>query len=105
MKKLFFFAAFALGLPAIGLSQQKTEGQTTERMKIYHAPTQTENEQTVEEQILICEQHLEALDVKEAEIRSNPEEYQIALENGWFEEAEATRQELRAKIERLKQSK
>jgi hypothetical protein len=56
---------------------------------------------TVEEEIQACKDHIAALDTKEAWIRSNPEELKMATENGWFEEAAATRAKLEARIKEL----
>ncbi len=44
---------------------------------------------------------LNALDKKEAWIRSNPEEMKKAQEAGWFKNAEKTRAEVRKRIKQL----
>lgn len=48
-----------------------------------------------------CLNHIKALDQKAEYIKSNPEEYKIAKEQGWFEQAEQTKKELRARIEEI----
>jgi hypothetical protein len=44
---------------------------------------------------------LVALDKKEAWIRENPEELELAIENGWFEDAAKTRKTLNQKLKAL----
>lgn len=48
-----------------------------------------------------CENHIEALNKKAEYIKSNPQEYKIAKEQGWFEKAEKTKNELKVRIEEL----
>ncbi|UKN02504.1 hypothetical protein K6119_03085 [Paracrocinitomix mangrovi] len=103
MKKLFLSVFVVLGA-SLGAVAQETPNKP-ERIKLYPSSHSTNNELTPQEEIIKCEQHLEALDQKEAAIKSNPEELKIAQENGWFENAEKTRKELKARIEELKKTK
>ena len=48
-----------------------------------------------------CLNHIEAIDKKAEYIKSNPEEYKIAQEQGWFKQAEQTKKELKARIEEI----
>lgn len=83
-----------------GYSQENNK--KPERIKLYPSTHANETKLTPEQEILECEQHLEALDGKEAWIKENPEELKIANENGWFEKADKTRVELKARIKELK---
>lgn len=49
-----------------------------------------------------CETQLEALNNKEAYLRSNPAELKLAEENGWFTDAAITRAQLERRIDELK---
>lgn len=49
-----------------------------------------------------CESYLDALDTKEAKIKSDPEQFAIAKKEGWFIEAEKNRKQVKARIEELK---
>lgn len=93
MKKLLVLTGFFLLIGSTTVfSQEKTPSQTG---------IQKQDTRTNEEKIASYKYHLKALDEKEAYIRSNPEEYKIAVEQGWFEKADKTRQELKAQIEEL----
>ena len=94
-----------LGSSVLGHAQEN-ETNKSERIKLYpieKTNANTENKVlTPEIEILQCEEHIEALSVKEAWIRSNPEELKEATENGWFVNANETRQKLNARIKELK---
>lgn len=103
MKQLAIMLFFILGASASGYSQEK-EPQKKERIKLYHMTKEEANinKLSPEKEIEQCEAQIEALNIKEEKIRQSPEETKIAKENGWFVEADKTRQELRMKIEELK---
>ena len=101
MKKLTFLVLFVAGAAFTGVSQEKQN--TPERIKLVPSGHQTQSTQlSKEEEIKKCEALLEALDIKEEQIRKNPEEILIASEAGWFENAEKQRKELKARIIELK---
>lgn len=112
MKKFILTGLVLAGFTVSG-SAQENNGQKPERIKLYkvESPTTTgsttqsnQNGQkfaSAEEEIQYCKGHIEALDKKEEWIRQNPEEHKIALENGWYENAEKQRTELRARIAEL----
>ena len=83
-----------------GYSQENNK--KPERIKLYPSSHANEEKLTPEQEIQECEQHLEALDAKEAWIKENPEELTKANESGWFTNAEKTRVELKARIKELK---
>lgn len=103
MKKSIFTLTF---LAAVGISgfAQPTGAQVSP-MRIYRMETATtpveKTELTKEEEIQQCKDLLEALDVKEAWLRSNPEELKVAQEEGWFEDAAITRARLQARLKEL----
>ena len=97
MKQVILTASFFLFMGVAGFAQE----QKVSTMKIYRVETKTTEEKTAlskEEELKNCYNLLEALDAKEAYIRSNPEELKKATESVWFENAEKTRTELKAKI-------
>ncbi|MEO9531643.1 MAG: hypothetical protein ABJG68_12760 [Crocinitomicaceae bacterium] len=101
MKKLTFLVLFVAGAAFTGFSQEKQN--TPERIKLVPSGHQTQSTQlSKEEEIKKCEALLEALDIKEEQIRKNPEEILIASEAGWFENAAKQRKELKARIIELK---
>jgi hypothetical protein len=100
MKQIILTTSLFLVMGTAGFAQE----QKVSTMKIYRVEAKTpeqKTELTKEEELKKCYDLLEALDVKEAWIRSNPEELKIATESGWFEDAEKTRAELHAKIKEL----
>jgi hypothetical protein len=103
MKKSIFTLTF---LTVVGISgfAQPTET-TVSPMRIYRMEKTTapveKTELTKEQEIKQCKDHLDALDTKEAWLRSNPEELKKAEEAGWFEDAKATREKLLARIKEL----
>lgn len=104
MKKLFFTLTLFVTSSIISFGQEQNNQQQSP-LKIYKmepsANTQTTTTLTKEQEIQACKDHLNALDIKEAYIRSNPEEMKIALETGWFEKAAETRAKLQARIKEL----
>lgn len=109
MKKFILgISVFLLG--NIAFSQENGGTQKVERMKVYKVERNTNQQQepaaqktmTTEEEIEYCQGVIEALEKKEAYLKSNPEENKIALEEGWYEKAEATKAEMRARIAELK---
>jgi len=104
MKKVIVSLSLILGAGLIGYAQETTA--TTSKMRLYRMESTTTtpvvtSELSKEEEIQNCKNHLDALDKKEAWIRSNPEEMKIATENGWFEDAAATRSKLLTRIKEL----
>ncbi|MBI3135135.1 MAG: hypothetical protein HYZ14_10725 [Bacteroidetes bacterium] len=103
MKRLILSTSFLLGVGMMSFAQQN--GTQVSPMKIYRMETTSNPEQkaelTKEQEIEQCKNLLNALDVKEAWIRSNPEELKVATESGWFEDAAATRAQLQARIKEL----
>lgn len=100
MKQLIFTVSLFLATGLAGFAQE----QKVSTMKIYRMETKTAEQKaevSKEEELKKCYSLLEALDAKEAFIRSNPDELKAANESGWFTTAEATRAELRAKIKEL----
>lgn len=100
MKQVILTTSLFLALGVSGFAQE----QKVSTMKIYRMETQTAEQKaevSKEEELKKCYDLLEALDAKEAYIRSNPDELKAANESGWFINAEATRSELRAKIKEL----
>jgi len=101
MKKVIISLSLILGSGILGYAQETT---TPSKMRIYRMENTTpavKTELSKEEEIQNCKNHLEALDKKEAWIRSNPEELKLANENGWFDQAAATRATLLARIKEL----
>jgi len=99
MKKLTLLIAVLL-MGGVSFSQEKKT--TPERIKLVPSSHQSKNTKSKAEQIKDLEAHLEAIDAKEAYIRKSPEETKIAQKNGWFENAEKQRKEIKAKIQELK---
>jgi len=103
MKQIFLTVSFLLVVGATSFSQQSSTKVSS--MKVYKMEstpsTAQKVEMTKEEEIAYCKGVIEALDQKEAWIRSNPEELKLATENGWFVNADATRASLLARIKEL----
>ena len=100
MKKLTVLVALLVMGSVSSFAQEKKT--TPERIKLVPSSHQSQTTKTKAEQIKDLESHLEALDAKEAYIRKSPEETKTAQENGWFENADKQRKEIKAKIEELK---
>jgi len=104
MRKLFFTITLIVSGSILSFCQEQNNQQQSP-LKIYKMETGNSNgtktELTKEQEIQACKDQLEALDTKEAYIRSNPEELKIAQENGWFEKADETRAKLNARIKEL----
>lgn len=97
MKKLTLVGALIF-TAAISSNAQENKNQN-QPMKIISV----EKEQiTPEQEIKNCQSQIDALDKKEAWIRSNPEELAIAQDTNWFENADKTRADLRKRIAELK---
>ena len=96
MKKVIILAAFIVGISYSAEAQLKTNN-STQVEKVDH--------RTDAEKLVAYKSHLEALDTKEAWIRSNPEELKIAKEQGWFVNADKTRKELKAQIAEIENKK
>lgn len=90
MKKVIFIAALVFGMSSFSIAQEKMNNTTSKTVKV--------DNRTDAEKITSYKYHLKSLDQKEEWIRSNPEEYKIALEEGWFENAAKTRKELKVQI-------
>jgi len=88
MNKLIILAAFIFGMSNIAEAQLRTNPNVT---------TKVVNEDD-KQKLVSYKSLLEALDTKEAWIRSNPEELKLANKNGWFVNAEKTRKDILAKI-------
>ena len=101
MKKVAILVAILVGTAFTGFSQENTKEQP-QRIKLYPSSHENSNKKTPEQEIVACEQQIEALDTKEEWIKNNPEELKKATENGWFVQAEETRQQLTKKINELK---
>ncbi|MBK9192193.1 MAG: hypothetical protein IPM77_12155 [Crocinitomicaceae bacterium] len=100
MKQVILTTSLFLAMGAAGFAQEKK----VSTMKIYRVESKTpeqKTELTKEEELKKCYDLLEALDVKEAWIRSNPEELKVAEESGWFEDAAKTRADVNARIKEL----
>lgn len=109
MKKTTLITLVFFGFSFVSSAQEGNQN-GKERITLYkveqqessNSRTQSDKKfSTPEEEIAYCNEMLNALDQKEAWIRNNPEELKIAQENGWFEKAEATRKELRERIQKL----
>lgn len=103
MKKIILTIVVVSSFSSLATAQESPS--QPERIKLYPSSHSNNNQLTPQEEIEKCEQHLVALDKKEEVIRANPEELKIAQENGWFENADKTRKELKARIEELKKIK
>lgn len=112
MKKIFILAIAFIGLSGVSFAQEKTE-KKPERIKLVKngqsssvktndVKQPVKKELSPAEEISRCEATLKALDQKEAWLRSNPNELEIALENNWFKNANETRATLNARIKELK---
>jgi len=103
MKQIILTVSFLLVVGAVSYGQQTATQVST--MKVYKMESTPSTEQKVEmtkeEEIAYCKGMIEALDQKEAWIRSNPEELKLATENGWFVNANATRTQMLARIKQL----
>lgn len=103
MKKVILSGAFILAFTAIGFTQQ--ENPEVSKMKLYPVEKKStsaeQKEISKEEEIQNCKNLLVALDTKEAWLKANPEELKVATEAGWFEDAQATREKLLARIKEL----
>jgi hypothetical protein len=104
MKKIIFL----LVMGSVSLYGFNQEGEKkAERVKLVKGgesmPSTTEKTvKTPEQELKSCENQLEALNKKEAYLRSNPAEMKVAEENGWFKDADQTRATLEARIKELK---
>lgn len=104
MKKIIFL----LIMGSVSLYGFNQEGEKkAERVKLVKGgesmPSTTEKTvKTPEQELKSCENQLEALNKKEAYLRSNPTEMKVAEENGWFKDAAQTRATLEARIKELK---
>ncbi len=96
MKKVIIIAAFIVGVSYTAGAQENTNPTTT---------VEKVDNRTDEQKLSAYRSHLEALDTKEEWIRSNPEETQIANEQGWFVKAAKTRKELKASIAAIENKK
>lgn len=90
MKKVIIIAAMIFGVSSISFAQEKVNNSAVKTVKV--------DNRTDAEKIASCKYQIASLDKKEEWIRSNPEEYKIALEQGWFENAAKTRKELKSQI-------
>jgi len=90
MNKVIILAAFIFGMSHTSEAQLRTKSNTATTTKVISED---------DKQILINHKYLlDALDSKEAWIRSNPEQLKQANENGWFINANNTRKEVLAEI-------
>lgn len=98
-----------MGFGLAGFSQEAEKVEKkTERIKVVKggepAPTalkKEEKELTPEEELASCKAQLEALNKKEAFLRSNPPNKEEAEKNGWFKDAAKTRATLEKRIKEL----
>ncbi len=97
MKKTLLIGVLMLTAAISGQAQEKKN--QNQPMKL--VPIETNNI-TPEQEIKNCQSQIEAIDKKEAWIRSNPEELKTANETNWFENADKTREDLRKRIAELK---
>jgi hypothetical protein len=104
MKKIIFL--LIMGSASLyGFSQEGEK--KVERVKLVKgSESATANQEktvkTPEQELKSCEVQLDALNKKEAYLRSNPAEMKVAEENGWFKDAAITRATLEARIKELK---
>ena len=103
MKKLSLLSIFLFTVASVGLSQEK-KTEKPARITIVKVEDTKPKEKTVsvEDQIKSLNNQLLALDKKEAWIRENPEELLIAVDQGWFENAEKTRVAIQKELKELK---
>jgi len=90
MNKVIILAAFFFGISSSVNAQLRT-----------NTTSQTAVIKTDKEKLEAYKSHLDALNTKEAWIRSNPEEFKIATKNGWFDNATKTRKELKEAISKI----
>ena len=109
MKKLLLICIGTLLIASTVLAQEKVD-KKPERIKLVkdksEAPSKEESKETVvskEDKIQSLNNLLIALDKKEAWIRNNPEELEVAIETGWFEATEKTRISIAKELKELKQ--
>lgn len=104
MIKIIFLLIMGL-VSSHGFSQEGEK--KTERIKLVKGgesmpSAAVKTEKTPEQELKSCENQLEALNKKDAYLRSNPAEMKVAEENGWFKDAALTRTTLEARIKELK---
>lgn len=97
MKKTILVGALIFTAAISGSAQEKNN--QNQPMKIISVE---KKQVTPEQEIKNCQSQIDALDKKEAWIRSNPEEMKIANETNWFVNADKTRDDLRKRISELK---
>ena len=102
MKKVAIAVFFLMGTAFVSTAQEKDPQKPQRINKLVKIETNQEKINPVEQEIKNLEYQLEALDNKEAIIRQDPEETRIATAQGWFEKTEATRAQIRARIDELK---
>ena len=88
MNKVIILAAFIFGMSHTVDAQLKTNTSSTTQVL-------TPKDQ---QKLTALKSHLNALDSKEAWLRSDPKELEIANKNGWFTNAARVRKELKADI-------
>jgi hypothetical protein len=88
MNKAIILAAFIFGMSYTVDAQLRTNSNPTTKVV----------NQDDKQKLIAYQSLLEALDTKEAWIRSNPEELSMANKNGWFINANNTRKDVLAKI-------
>jgi len=97
MKKVIL-TSLLFSFALVGFSQVENP----KRMTMYKVEKkQTVNTQSNEELIKNYQSQIEAINQKEEWLKSNPEENAKAIENGWYTDADKTRQDLRNKIKEL----
>ncbi|MCG8575219.1 MAG: hypothetical protein MI810_10075 [Flavobacteriales bacterium] len=99
MKKIFVLVVLAAGISTNSWLQEKKK--ETKRITVVDTRKQPKPAKSTSEELKSCKVQLEALDKKEATIRSNPEQLKVANENGWFKQAEESRKKLNARIKEL----
>lgn len=88
MNKLIILAAFIFGMSHTSEAQLRTNSTKTTKVV-------SEDDK---QKLIAYRSLLDALDSKEAWIRSNPEELKMANEQGWFINADNTRKDVLRKI-------
>ena len=110
MKKILI-TTLVLGFCFVGFSQEVEKvDKKPERIKVVKggesvpvdATKDVNSKITPQKELANCKNTLEAIDKKEAHIRSNPTELALANENGWFTDAEKARATLNKRIKELK---
>jgi len=89
MNKAIILAAFIFGMAHTSEAQLRTNSNTSTSKVV---------SQDDQKKLQAYKSHLQALDTKEAWIRSNPEELALANRNGWFIDADKTRKEIKNAI-------